>query len=125
MRVQEILFAILRNQICGEDLNILSLQELDYETQVKLYKLSCAHDLGHIVANALFESGARFDEKLALAFKKQQMISAFRYEKIKADLSAICKTFDELNIEYIPLKGSVIREFYKQTRTNLIKLKTG
>ena len=112
MDVKDFLFDILRWQICGQKSENLQ-RELDLEAQISLYKLSTAHDLAHIIANGLFELGTVLDEKVGAAFRKQQMIAVFRYEKLKKDFLDICACFDSANIEYTPLKGSVLRNYYE------------
>jgi len=111
MSTKEMLFKILKWQIGGKMPDDMP-SELDVNEQIQLYKLSVSHDLAHIVSNGLSQLALTLDEKVAAAFKKQQMIAVFRYEKIKKDLSDVCSALDSASIEYTPLKGSVIRGYY-------------
>lgn len=112
MDVKNALFSILRNQICGEPFDQDLALQLDEQAQKELFKLAHAHDLVHIVANGLLENNVALGEPASAAFRKQQMIAVLRYEKIKSELANICDAFEQAKINYTPLKGSVIRNYY-------------
>ena len=114
MNAKDMLFAILRSQICEAELDKEIFDSFDEKAQVDLYRLSLAHDLAHIVANELLNLGIALNEKISAAFKKQQMIAIFRYEKLKKDLNDACGALEEAGIGYTPLKGSVLRNYYNE-----------
>ena len=112
MNVASIMFALLRFGIdgttyCGE--------EITAETLPALYKLSKSHDLAHLVAHALDKLGALPEGSPARkAFLQERNMAVFRYEQIQYEYQHICSVFERENIEYIPLKGSVMRTYYPE-----------
>ena len=88
----------------------LATNEID-----SLFKLSKSHDMEHLVADALSRQGLLVgDGEAVKKFGKSQMLSIFRYERINYDYLAICRVLEEAKIEFLPLKGALIREFYPQ-----------
>ena len=88
--------------------------ELDRETWGNLFKLSKKHDLAHLIGYALKQSDSNIDEDIRKAFENAINMAAFRYVKINCDLEAIIYTLEKAQIRFIPLKGSVIRKYYKE-----------
>ena len=87
---------------------------LDRDTWGKLFKLSKKHDLAHLIGYALKVSENKIDEDIQKAFEQAVNTAAFRYVKISCDLDAMCDTLEKAQIKFIPLKGSVIRRYYKE-----------
>lgn len=117
MKIIDIFFLALRNQIYGGSENsaiqkeCLQKEEKDLQN---LYKLSKAHDLAHLVAQALDTNGLLDDSKVANQFRATRNLAIYRYEQINYDLQAICEVLEDAQIEHIPLKGSVIRKYYPE-----------
>lgn len=108
------LFALVRYAMGIDD-----IQDEEKENIVKsipvLYRESKRHDLAHMVAAALFEKGLissqdPYHEK----FKKIQISALFREARISHDLQEICDALEAAQIPYIPLKGSVLRNYYPE-----------
>ena len=114
MRVHMILFSLLRNELCGMKLDENLNRSITPETLQNLYKLSKAHDLAHLVAQALDINGLLDDSKVANQFRAVRNLAIYRYEQINYDLQAICEALEDAQIEHIPLKGSVIRKYYPE-----------
>ena len=112
-KIIDIMFSLLRFELGSgaaltEDERALAAAELD-----SLLKLSKAHDAEHLVADALSRQGLLVgDGEAVKKFGKAQMLSLFRYERINYDYQAICRVLEESGIEFLPLKGAIIREFY-------------
>lgn len=102
---------LIKSEICGEKLDVSLFSGLGEEDYKKIYSYSKGHDVVHIVGNALIKnelvSGGIKD-----AFTKQVTLAVFRYQKLNYDFSEIKKILIENNIDFIPLKGSVLRELY-------------
>ena len=79
-----------------------------------IYKLAKHHDVAHIVAYAVKKLGIKCDEETAKKLDKQYLISIYRYQHQRYDLSVILNAFEAGKIMHIPLKGSVLRSFYPQ-----------
>lgn len=90
------------------------LISLDRESWEKIYKLSKKHDLAHLIGYALKVSENKIDEDLQKIFEQALNMAVFRYVKITYDLETISNALEEAQIKFIPLKGSVIRKYYKE-----------
>ena len=112
----ELLFALLRYETCGASISENLKAHLSNVDVLKgLYEISKAHDLTHLIANALFKN--KFLDKQSpagKAFFKQLQMAVFRYEQIAYELKSVCETLEEKQIPHMPLKGSVIRVLYPQ-----------
>lgn len=126
---------ICGNAVCADEIKALSDDELK-----ALYKLSKSHDLAHLVGNALIknnlldEDNPNGDEnhdgdkkqgsgenhsgairsEIKQKFEKQILTAIYRYENINSELESLKAAFEEEKIPFIPLKGSVIRQYYPE-----------
>lgn len=115
MNTAELLFALLRNEIGEIPLDMDIKNCITDEALTALYKLSKAHDVAHLVADALDKNDLFLEElETKKYFLQQRSMSIYRYEQIAYELEEICRVFKEGKIEHIPLKGSVIRKYYPQ-----------
>lgn len=116
----------IKYEICGQKEKI-ALPEVSARFLIEVYKLSKAHDVAHLVGDALNKNGVfeNFpddideNERAAIAkvkekFDEQIFTAVYRYENINYELEQICKTLEEAKIPFIPLKGSVIRKYYPE-----------
>ena len=113
MTVTEIMLSAIRTQVCGAER--VEYGEFSEEVMRSLYGLSKSHDMAHIVsaeldAQGLLKNGDEISEK----FRKQHMIAIFRYERINYELEEICTALENAKIQFIPLKGSIIRKYYPE-----------
>lgn len=124
--VAQTMFNCIKYEICGQKEKIV-LPEVYARFLIEVYKLSKAHDVAHLVGDALNKSGvfenlpADLDEneraaisKVKGKFDEQIFTAVYRYENINYELEQICKTLEEAKIPFIPLKGSVIRKYYPE-----------
>lgn len=124
--VAQTMFNCIKCEICGQKEKIV-LPEVSARFLAAVYQLSKAHDVAHLVGDALNKSGvfenlpADIDEneraaiaKVKEKFDEQIFTAVYRYETINYELEQICKTLEEAKIPFIPLKGSVIRKYYPE-----------
>lgn len=124
--VTQTMFNCIKYEICGQKEKIV-LPEVSARFLIEVYKLSKAHDVAHLVGDALNKNGvfenlpADLDEneraaieKIKAKFDEQIFTAVYRYENITYELEQICKTLEEAKIPFIPLKGSVIRKYYPE-----------
>lgn len=110
----QILFALIRSEVCGESVDEKIKQELTPEMMEKLYKMSVAHDMVHIVASATKKLGILGDDEISKKLQKQQMVAIFRCEGFNYELEQLTQVLEDAKIPFIPLKGSVIRPLYPE-----------
>lgn len=124
--VISILINSIKYEICGQKEKIV-LPEVSARFLIEVYKLSKAHDVAHLVGDALNKSGvfenlpADLDEneraaiaKVKEKFDEQIFTAVYRYENINYELERLKETLEEAEIPFIPLKGSVIRKYYPE-----------
>lgn len=104
---------LIANEVCGKQID-RSQYVFSDEELILLHKLSKAHDLAHIVGDALIKNDLINNDEVKSKFQKQIMLAAYRYEKINYELECLCKVLNEAEIPFIPLKGSVIRQYYPE-----------
>ena len=103
---------LIRAEICGEydnNFNPVSLDEWE-----KILELSAKHDLAHIIGKTISNYKISVDEKIKNIFFSIQLNALLRYEKIRFSQEKLYEVFEKNCIQYIPLKGSVLREVYSE-----------
>lgn len=124
--VAQTMFNCIKYEICGQNEKIVLL-EISARSLIEVYKLSKAHDVAHLVGNALSKCGVfanlpdtlEKNERAAIAkvkekFDEQIFTAVYRYENINYELERLKETLEEAKIPFIPLKGSVIRKYYPE-----------
>lgn len=114
MKISELMMSLVSDAL-GIESEKRATEPLDEKTLSELFALSAKHDIAHLVCFGL-EKGALMPEgsECAMRFRKQKFIAVYRYSQQKAELDALRTVFCENSIEYMPLKGSVIRDFYPE-----------
>ncbi len=108
----QLLFDVLNSFLKEEKLNT---KEIDEKTLEELFILSKKHDLAHIVSDVLYNAGMLdADSEIAKYFKQAQFNALYRYTHQEHACNRVYQLFEEEKISYIPLKGSVIRDYYKE-----------
>ena len=106
------MFALIRLVVCGAELTLQDKEALTPELLPKLYALSKSHDMAHIMAQGLSDLGLLGEDEISQKFQKQQMLAVYRYQNLNHELNRICQTLEDAKIPFIPLKGSVLRQYY-------------
>ena len=115
MLVADMMFSLIRSEICGTPAAGLDKDQLTEDVCKELYILSKKHDLAHIVASALQKLGAMKQDKVSESFQKQLMLSLYRDGQRQYALQLAAKTLEDANLSHILLKGSVVQHYYPQT----------
>ena len=104
---------LIASEVCGKEID-KSQQTLTDEELAKLYKLSKSHDLAHLVGDALIKNDLIGNDEIKAKYQKQVMLAIYRYEKINYELNRLRSALNEAQIPFIPLKGSVLRQYYPE-----------
>lgn len=80
----------------------------------ELYTLSVKHDLAHLVCDVLQKNGLLPDDKWGKAFQRQKDLALYRYIQQSGVCEEICRVFEENRVQYVLLKGAVIRDLYPE-----------
>lgn len=104
---------ILKSELCEETLSDDVKENINAETVKRLYKISKSHDVAHIVGNALIKNNLiTIDHPCYNLFVTDQAMAIARYENINYEYNRLCEFFEEEGIDFLPLKGSVLRPYY-------------
>ena len=109
----QVMMRLIRYEIMQEPLLETFRKGLSDVALKQLYQLSKAHDLAHLVGTALEDNHLLSKEnEIYKLFNHQIALAVYRYEQLNYELTQICKVLEEAKIPFIPLKGSVIRQYY-------------
>lgn len=108
-----VLVALIRGVICGETIGEEVKAACTPEMLAGVYVLARKHDLAHLVGQAVSKLGLPESEP-AKACKQAAMMAFVRYMRLNLQYMQICNTLEEMQIPFIPLKGSVLRDSYPE-----------
>ena len=88
----------------------------DLELNIKeLYALSKKHDLAHLVFNAAIKNGLiTADSEYYPKLNQIILVAISRYKQQNHELNRIRECFQKNSIVFVPLKGSIIRDYYPE-----------
>ena len=114
-KVAKIFFELVRYEIANTELNKDVIALITPDVLPALYTLSKLHDLAHLVGNALEKNGLlpkkSKEEEL---FLNERNVAFYRLASISYEYERLCSVLEKLQVNYLPLKGSVIRSLYPQ-----------
>ncbi len=108
------MFELIKSVLFGVELTNEIKLNIDEEVCKQIYLLSKRHDIAHIVWYALKKAKLDLSQEIKKRFEREQMIAVFRYERQNYELKRICAEFEKAHIDFIPLKGAVLRELYTE-----------
>jgi len=114
MTAEKVLFALLRAAVCQNmpDAQIASLCKPD--VLADLYALAHKHDLAHLAGHALEKLSLPESEAQAkLRTAKKQAI--YRYIRLDHESQRIYDVLADTEIDFMPLKGAVLRGYYPES----------
>ncbi len=111
MTTEKALFKIIKSEIGGEDF-LPNGEKFDYAA---LFLLAKRHDLVHLVSDALYKlSPEDLSEKARRVYKREHMTAVFREIRFNEATQYIRKIFVLNNVDFILLKGAVIKNLYPE-----------
>lgn len=114
-KVKEQLFALLRAQIWGEQLSGEIKAALTPECIKGVYTLAKAHDLAHLVGNALVKNKLVLDDpELKMQLTKAVYAAVYRHEQSHKETERLSAAMEGARIPFVLLKGAVVRELYPE-----------
>lgn len=109
---RDLLFSLLRAAIAENSTNTLKTDTVTAHFR-QLYRLAYQHDVAHLVCEALDAAGVlEKNEPVADAFCRQRLAAVFRYEQQQQALLELSAALEQAKIDFLPLKGAVIRALY-------------
>lgn len=111
-RTIQMLFALLRSAICGEELADTEKALYSDEQRPDLIRIAQKHDVAHLLVLGLKQN--------SLLSKKEAEIetyifkAVYRYERLNYEYVQVCSALESAKIAFVPLKGSVLRKYYPE-----------
>ena len=90
MTESNILFALLRHQICGVSVSEEVKQAITPEILSNVYRLASSHDLAHLAGQSLSQLGLLSDNEASQKFKKAAMQAVYRYVQLSFEYEQAC-----------------------------------
>ncbi|MBQ9777538.1 MAG: nucleotidyltransferase family protein, partial [Clostridia bacterium] len=120
MTVEQLLFALLRTELCDAEIDGEVRRALADNGEA-LFALAKQHDLVPLITDALMKHELLdTNTSVGAMFYKEQMLAFFRHEQMVHEKERIERALADAEIVYLPLKGAVVRAFYPEpwTRTS-------
>lgn len=108
----KVMFALLRSAVCG---GLLSGEEISLYSPDRLPEITSLaqkHDVVHLIVFALKKNGLLDEGNKNLESKI--LLAVYRLEKLNYELTKLCAALEQAEIPFIPLKGSVLRQYYPE-----------
>lgn len=81
----------------------------------KIYQYAKRNDMAHLVGYALTKNQLLFEADPCFAlFESEQFTAMVRQERQDFELSRMCEALEEAGIDFIPLKGAIMRGLYPE-----------
>ncbi len=81
----------------------------------EIYKYAKRNDMAHLVGHVLVKNNLIGEEDPSFAlFEAEQFTALIRQERQDFELARICDAFENSEIDFIPLKGAVMRGLYPE-----------
>ncbi len=108
----KLLFALLRSAICGNQLSEQERNLYSSEMLPALIAISKRHDIAHLLAEGLNINGLLAKENSDVG---NEIIKAiYRHAQLGYEYVIVCDALEAAQIPFIPLKGSVLRQWYPE-----------
>lgn len=111
MNTEQVLFALIRSVICDETIQDEVKADCTPEMLESVCDLATKHDLAHLAGHALSKLSLPESEPLKI-MKQAAFQAVVRQVKQNYEYINVCKVLEDGEIPYIPLKGTVLWEYY-------------
>lgn len=111
-KISKMIFALLRSAVCNTAITREERLLFNEDMLPEMLNITKKHDVINILVYALKENGLIKKELKEL--DDEISIAIYRYVKLDCELKSICNMLETAKIPFIPLKGSVIRDYYPE-----------
>ena len=111
-RTIQLYFALLRSAICGVKLTDVEKAQFSEEQLPEWISISRRHDIIHLLALGLQKNSLIPQNDIET--KRSILKAVYRYEQLNYEFEGLCEVLESSKIPFIPLKGSVIRKYYRE-----------
>ena len=107
----KILFSILSAELKGEKLSEGEKALCTDDVVLEVLNIAQKHDIAHLICSSLLEN--KLLSNNAPKYQSFLYKTIYRYEKQNYELNQIRELFNNIGVPFVLLKGSVLRNFYK------------
>ncbi len=107
----KLMTTLIKSFLDDEKLNIESLSLNESQS---LFNLSKFHDISHLVGYVLTKNEVKMPTEIKEKFKHSQSVAVYRYEQLNYDFNILCDSLENAKIDFLPMKGAVIRPLYTE-----------
>lgn len=111
-RIIRIFFALLRSVITGIQITEDEYKSYSSEFLPALLKIAAKHDVEHLLILGLKKNG--FIPQKSGNADVSVSKAVFRHERLKYEYEKLCDTLEKGKIQFVPLKGAVLRKYYPE-----------
>ncbi len=111
-KTNQMLFSLLRCAVSGTPLTEEEKTQFDTSLLPAVLVLAESHDVAHLLALALKQNHLLPQEGTGL--QKSLLRAVYRYELLHSEYEKLCQALESAGIPFIPLKGSVLRDYYPE-----------
>ncbi len=104
------LCVLLRSAVTAQPLTDAQRAYVGPHPATELLALARAHDVAHLLAVAL----ALNELEGAAELRRERMVAAYRCEQLTYVLDEVSLALEDAHIPHIPLKGAVMRRYYRE-----------
>lgn len=113
MDAKQALLELIRVAVCGAQADEQLKNTCTPELLEQVYTLADRHDLAHLAGQGASKLGLP-DCGAMEQCRQAAMTAVFRQTRLSREYQMVCRTLEEGKIPFIPLKGSVLRDFYPE-----------
>ncbi|MCD8107331.1 MAG: nucleotidyltransferase family protein [Oscillospiraceae bacterium] len=113
MQVSAAVILLLRSALTGEQLSMECRESISsLLSDPALFTLSLKHSVANVVSVGLFNNGFNVE---STKFEQVELQAAISDAQTEADFESIKTVFQRHHIDFIPLKGVVLKQYYPDT----------
>ncbi len=101
-----LLFDLLRCGICGGSLD----KDITEEALSDITETAYSHDLAHLLVVGMKNSKLAISSELS----NEMLKAVYGYEQLNYEYEKLCNALKAAEIDFMPLKGAVMRKFYRE-----------
>lgn len=110
-----IMFALIRSAIENTFITDEEKKLVTDDIMPYLLKLSQKHDVTHLIAEGLSKNSLLKNQNESCSELQTSLLAAvYRYGLINYTLTNLCNIFENEGIDFLPLKGAVMRSMYRE-----------
>lgn len=113
-RSADILMDMIRYAVFDPDASSMTSEPISDAMLTELYMLAKRHSMTGLVGHALEARNLLKDSPVCALFRKAMFNEIYYYEKLNFTYELLCEELERAQIDFLPLKGAVLRQYYPQ-----------